>query len=446
MSPVIRAERENMSNIIAIVGRPNVGKSTLFNRLTESRKAIVDEMSGVTRDRQYGKGTWTGIDFSVIDTGGYAVNSEDIFEGEIRKQVMLAIEESDVILFVVDVENGITDMDEEVAAVLRRSAKKVFVAVNKVDNNSRIIDSHEFYSLGLGEIYCISSMTGSGTGELLDAIVAEFPEKTVDEEEAKIPHFAIIGRPNVGKSSFINALTGEDRNIVTDIAGTTRDSIHTRYNKFGHDFILVDTAGLRKRTKVKEDVEFYSTMRSIRAIEDSDVCILMIDATRGIEAQDVSIFHLIQRNKKGIVILVNKWDLVEKDNSSTITFTKAIKERIAPFVDVPIVFISALSKQRILKALETAVEVYNNRTKKVKTSELNQVMLEAIESYPPPSLKGKFVKIKYVTQLPSQTPSFAFFANLPQYVKEPYRRYLENKIREKFNFAGVPVQIFIRKK
>lgn len=446
MSPVIRAERENMSNIIAIVGRPNVGKSTLFNRLTESRKAIVDEMSGVTRDRQYGKGTWTGIDFSVIDTGGYAVNSEDIFEGEIRKQVMLAIEESDVILFVVDVENGITDMDEEVAAVLRRSTKKVFVAVNKVDNNSRIIDSHEFYSLGLGEIYCISSMTGSGTGELLDAIVAEFPEKTVDEEEAKIPHFAIIGRPNVGKSSFINALTGEDRNIVTDIAGTTRDSIHTRYNKFGHDFILVDTAGLRKRTKVKEDVEFYSTMRSIRAIEDSDVCILMIDATRGIEAQDVSIFHLIQRNKKGIVILVNKWDLVEKDNSSTITFTKAIKERIAPFVDVPIVFISALSKQRILKALETAVEVYNNRTKKVKTSELNQVMLEAIESYPPPSLKGKFVKIKYVTQLPSQTPSFAFFANLPQYVKEPYRRYLENKIREKFNFAGVPVQIFIRKK
>lgn len=446
MSPVIRAERENMSNIIAIVGRPNVGKSTLFNRLTESRKAIVDEMSGVTRDRQYGKGTWTGIDFSVIDTGGYAVNSEDIFEGEIRKQVMLAIEESDVILFVVDVENGITDMDEEVAAVLRRSTKKVFVAVNKVDNNSRIIDSHEFYSLGLGEIYCISSMTGSGTGELLDAIVAEFPEKTVDEEEAKIPHFAIIGRPNVGKSSFINALTGEDRNIVTDIAGTTRDSIHTRYNKFGHDFILVDTAGLRKRTKVKEDVEFYSTMRSIRAIEDSDVCILMIDATRGIEAQDVSIFHLIQRNKKGIIILVNKWDLVEKDNSSTITFTKAIKERIAPFVDVPIVFISALSKQRILKALETAVEVYNNRTKKVKTSELNQVMLEAIESYPPPSLKGKFVKIKYVTQLPSQTPSFAFFANLPQYVKEPYRRYLENKIREKFNFAGVPVQIFIRKK
>lgn len=435
-----------MSNIIAIVGRPNVGKSTLFNRLTESRKAIVDEASGVTRDRQYGKGVWNGIDFSVIDTGGYAVTAEDIFEGEIRKQVMLAIEESDVIVFVVDVENGVTDMDEEVAAVLRRSAKKVFVAVNKVDNNSRIIDSHEFYSLGLGELFCISSMTGSGTGELLDAIVDEFPKDTPAYIEETIPHFAVIGRPNVGKSSFINALTGEDRNIVTDIAGTTRDSIHTRYTKFGHDFYLVDTAGLRKRTKVKEDVEFYSTMRSIRAIEDSDVCLLMLDATRGIESQDVSIFHLIDRNKKGLVILVNKWDLVEKDNSSTIEFTKAIKERIAPFVDVPILFISALSKQRILKALETAVEVYENRNRKVKTSELNEVMLKAIEAYPPPAIKGKFVKIKYVTQLPSKTPSFAFFANLPQYVKEPYRRYLENKVRENFNFAGVPVQIFIRKK
>lgn len=435
-----------MSNIIAIVGRPNVGKSTLFNRITETRKAIVDEMSGVTRDRQYGKGIWNGVDFSIIDTGGYAVNSEDSFESEIRKQVMIAIEEADVILFVVDVENGVTDMDEEVAAVLRRSSKKVFVAVNKVDNNTRIIDSHEFYSLGLGELYCISSMTGSGTGELLDAIVAEFPEKVVDENTDKLPHFAIIGRPNVGKSSFINALTGEERNIVTDIAGTTRDSIHTRYNKYGHDFYLVDTAGLRKRTKVKEDVEFYSTMRSIRAIEDSDVCILMIDATRGMEAQDVSIFHLIERNKKGVVILVNKWDLVEKDNSSTIAFTKTIKERIAPFVDVPIIFISALTKQRILKALETAVQVYENRSKKVKTSELNEVMLEAIEAYPPPSIKGKFVKIKYVTQLPSQTPSFAFFANLPQYVKEPYRRYLENKIREKFDFSGVTIQIFIRKK
>ncbi len=435
-----------MSNIIAIVGRPNVGKSTLFNRITETRKAIVDEMAGVTRDRQYGKGTWNGVDFSIIDTGGYAVNSEDEFEGEIRKQVMLAIEESDVIVFVVDVESGVTDMDEEVASVLRRSSKKVFVAVNKVDNNMRIIDSHEFYSLGLGELYCISSMTGSGTGELLDAIVTEFPEKVVDPEEEKIPHFAIIGRPNVGKSSLINALTGEERNIVTDIAGTTRDSIHTRYTKFGHDFYLVDTAGLRKRTKVKEDVEFYSTMRSIRAIEDSDVCILMLDASRGMEAQDVSIFHLIERNKKGVVILVNKWDLVEKDNSSTNTFIKTIKERIAPFVDVPIVFTSALTKQRILKALETAVEVYENRNRKVKTSELNEVMLEAIEAYPPPSLKGKFVKIKYVTQLPSQTPSFAFFANLPQYVKEPYRRYLENKIRENFNFSGVPVQVFIRKK
>jgi GTP-binding protein len=435
-----------MSNIIAIVGRPNVGKSTLFNRLTESRKAIVDESSGVTRDRQYGKGVWNGIDFSVIDTGGYAVIAEDIFEGEIRKQVMLAIEESDVIVFVVDVENGVTDMDEEVAAVLRRSTKKIFIAVNKVDNNSRIIDSHEFYSLGLGELYCISSMTGSGTGELLDAIVKEFPKENPDQIEDNIPHFAIIGRPNVGKSSFINALTGVDGNIVTDIAGTTRDSIHTRYNKFGHDFYLVDTAGLRKRTKVKEDVEFYSTMRSIRAIEDSDVCLLILDATRGMESQDVSIFHLIDRNKKGLVILVNKWDLVEKDNSSTIEFIKTIKERIAPFVDVPILFISALSKQRILKALETAVEVYENRTRKIKTSELNDVMGKAIESYPPPAIKGKFVKIKYVVQLPSKTPSFAFFANLPQYVKEPYRRYLENKVRENFNFSGVPVQIYIRKK
>jgi GTP-binding protein len=435
-----------MSNIIAIVGRPNVGKSTLFNRLTESRKAIVDEASGVTRDRQYGKSVWNGVDFSVIDTGGYAVNSEDVFEEEIRKQVMLAIEEADVILFVVDVENGITDMDEEVAAVLRRSTKKVFVAVNKVDNNARIMDSHEFYSLGLGEIYCISSMTGSGTGELLDAIVQEFPEKADDSFDENVPRYAIIGRPNVGKSSFINALTGEERNIVTDIAGTTRDAVHTRYTKFGHDFYLIDTAGLRKRTKVKEDVEFYSVMRSVRTIEDSDVCLLMLDATRGIEAQDVSIFHLIERNKKGCVILVNKWDLIEKDNSSTNEFTKQIKERIAPFVDVPIVYISALSKQRILKALETAVEVYNNRSKKIKTSELNDVMLKAIEAYPPPSIKGKFVKIKYVTQLPSQTPSFAFFANLPQYIKEPYRRYLENKIRENFNFSGVTIQIFIRKK
>jgi GTP-binding protein len=414
--------------------------------MTESRKAIVDESAGVTRDRQYGKGIWNGIDFSIIDTGGYAVNSEDIYEGEIRKQVVLAIEEADVILFVVDVENGITDMDEEVAGVLRRSNKKIFVVVNKVDNNKRIIDANEFYALGLGELYPISSMTGSGTGDLLDDIVKEFPEKVEEEMEENIPHFAIIGRPNVGKSSFINALTGEDRNIVTDNAGTTRDSIHTRYNKFGHDFYLVDTAGLRKRTKVKEDVEFYSTMRSIRAIEDSDVCILILDATRGMEAQDVSIFHLIERNKKGVVILVNKWDLIEKDNASTNEFTKAVKERIAPFVDVPIVFTSALTKQRILKALEVAVEVYENRSKKIKTSELNDLMLKAIEAYPPPSIKGKFVKIKYVVQLPSLTPSFAFFANLPQYVKDPYRRYLENKIREEFNFAGVPVQIYIRKK
>jgi GTPase len=435
-----------MSNIVAIVGRPNVGKSTLFNRLTESRKAIVDEISGVTRDRQYGKATWNGIDFSVIDTGGYSINSEDLFESEIRKQVIIAIEESDIILFAVDVETGVTDMDQEVADILRRSSKKVLLVVNKVDNNTRIIDSHEFYSLGLGELFCISSMTGSGTGDLLDAIVSSFPEKPEHEDEEKIPRFAIIGRPNVGKSSFINALIGEERNIVTDIAGTTRDSIHTRYNQFGHDFYLVDTAGLRKRSKKKEDVEFYSTMRSIRAIEDSDVCVLIIDATRGMEAQDVSIFHLIERNKKGVVILVNKWDLVEKDNSSTNDFTKAIKEKITPYADVPILFISALTKQRLLKALETAVEVYENRMKKIKTSELNDVMLEAIKAYPPPSIKGKFVKIKYVTQLPSQTPSFAFFANLPQYVNEPYRHYLENKIREKFNFSGVPLQIYLRKK
>ena len=435
-----------MSGTVAIVGRPNVGKSTLFNRLTESRNAIVDEVSGVTRDRNYGEVTWNGKQFTVIDTGGYAVNSDDAFEGEIRKQVMLAIDEADVILFVVDVENGVTDMDEEVASVLRRSNKKVFIAVNKVDNNKRINDSHEFYSLGLGEIYCISSMTGSGTGELLDAIVKEFPKDEPSDLDENVPRFAIIGRPNVGKSSFINALIGEERNMVTDIAGTTRDAIHTRYNKFGHDFYLIDTAGLRKRTKVKEDVEFYSTMRSIRAIEDSDVCILILDAQRGMEAQDVSIFHLIDRNKKGLVILVNKWDLIEKDNASTNDYTKQIKERIAPFVDVPIMFISALSKQRILKALETAVEVFENRSKKIKTSELNDIMLKAIEAYPPPSIKGKFVKIKYVTQLPSQTPSFAFFANLPQYVKEAYRRYLENKIRENFNFSGVPLQIYIRKK
>lgn len=436
-----------MSNIVAIVGRPNVGKSTLFNRLVENRKAIVDEMAGVTRDRNYGKSVWNGVDFSVIDTGGYVMNSDDVFEGEIRKQVHLAIEEADVIIFAVDVEGGITDLDEAIAAILRRVTKPVFLAVNKVDNNQRILDASEFYGLGIGaQLYCISAINGSGTGDLLDAVVAAFPKRERAEEEEEIPRFAVVGRPNVGKSSFINALIGEERNIVTDIAGTTRDSIHTRYNKYGHYFFLIDTAGLRKKAKVKEDVEFYSVLRSVRTIEDSDVCMLLIDAERGVEAQDVSIFNLILRNMKGVVILVNKWDLVEKDNSSVKKFTEMIHERIAPFTDVPVIFMSALSKQRIYKALETAVEVYQNRKQKVKTSELNDVLLEAIEKYPPPAIKGKFVKIKYVTQLPSPTPSFAFFANLPQYIKDPYKRYIENQIRENFNFSGIPIQIFFRKK
>lgn len=436
-----------MSNIVAIVGRPNVGKSTFFNRLVESRQAIVNEMAGVTRDRNYGKSEWNGVEFSVIDTGGYVTNSDDVFEEEIRKQVRLAIEEADVILFVVDVEGGITDLDESVAHILRRVDKPVFLVVNKVDNNQRIMDANEFYALGLGEkLYTISGMNGSGTGDLLDDVVASFPKKERQIVEENIPRFAVVGRPNVGKSSFINALIGEERNIVTDIAGTTRDAINTRYNKFGHDFYLVDTAGLRKKAKVKEDVEFYSVLRSVRTIEEADVCLLMIDATRGIEAQDVSIFNLILRNKKGVVILVNKWDVMEKDTNSVKKFTEELHERIAPFTDVPIVFISALTKQRIFKALETSVEVYQNKSQKVKTSLLNEVLLEAIERYPPPSLKGKFVKIKYVTQLPSPTPSFALFANLPQYIKEPYRRYIENQIREKFNFSGIPIQIFFRKK
>lgn len=435
-----------MSNIVAIVGRPNVGKSTLFNRLVERRKAIVDGVSGVTRDRNYGKSTWNGKDFSVIDTGGYVKNSDDIFEEEIRKQVHLAIDEADVIVFAVDVEGGITDLDEEVAHILRRSEKPVFLAVNKVDNNERILDAQEFYGLGLGELFCISAMTGSGTGDLLDAVVSRFSKDAVVETEDGVPRFAVVGRPNVGKSSFINALTGVDRNIVTDVAGTTRDSINTRYTKYGHDFYLVDTAGLRKKAKVHEDLEFYSVLRSVRSIEDSDVCMLLIDATRGVESQDVNIFNLMIRNKKGVVILVNKWDLIEKDNASVKKFTEQIHERIAPFVDVPIVFMSALTKQRIFKALELAIEVYENRQQKLKTSKLNEVLLEAIERYPPPSIKGKYIKIKYVTQLPSPTPSFALFANLPQYIKDPYRRYIENQIRENFNFSGVPLQIFFRKK
>lgn len=435
-----------MSNIIAIVGRPNVGKSTLFNRLTESRNAIVDEVAGVTRDRNYGKSIWNGKEFSVIDTGGYVVNSDDVFEEEIRKQVHLAIDEADIIVFAVDVEGGITDLDQEVAGILRRVKKPVFLAVNKVDNNQRILDAQEFYGLGLGELFCISAMNGSGTGDLLDAVIASFVKKEEIKVEEGIPRFAVVGRPNVGKSSFINALTGVDRNIVTNVAGTTRDSINTRYTKYGHDFYLVDTAGLRKKAKVREDLEFYSVLRSVRAIEESDVCLLMIDATRGVEGQDLSIFNLMIRNRKGVVILVNKWDLIEKDNASVKKFTEQIHERIAPFVDVPIIFVSALTKQRIFKALETAIEVYENRSQKLKTSKLNEVLLEAIEKYPPPSVKGKFIKIKYVTQLPSPTPSFALFANLPQYIKDPYRRYIENQIRENFNFTGVPLQIFFRKK
>jgi len=434
------------SRIVAIVGRPNVGKSTLFNRLIEQRKAIVDESAGVTRDRNYGRGEWNGIDYSVIDTGGYVVNSEDVFEAEINKQVHLAIDEADVILFIVDVEAGITDLDDAIAAILRKSKKEVVLTVNKVDNNERILDAQEFYGLGLGEIYCISSMTGSGTGDMLDELVAKFPKTDAEDEEHELPYLSVVGRPNVGKSSFINALIGEDRNIVTDVAGTTRDSIHTRYNKFGHDFMIVDTAGLRKKGKVNEDLEFYSVLRSVRTIENSDVCLLLIDATRGIEAQDVNIFNLIVRNKKGVVVLVNKWDLIEKDSKTTKKFAEQVKERLAPFIDVPILFISALTKQRVLKALETAIEVYKNRKQRIKTSELNEVLQEAIEAYGPPSVKGKFIKIKYATQLPSQTPAFALFANLPQYIKDPYRRYIENQIRDNFNFTGVPVQVYFRQK
>lgn len=436
-----------MSNrILAIVGRPNVGKSTLFNRLTESREAIVDEVSGVTRDRNYGKVEWNGKLFSVIDTGGYVVNSEDVFEAEINKQVHLAIDEADLILFVTDVESGITDLDDAIAAILRRSRKKVVVAVNKVDNNQRIMDAQLFYGLGLGEIYCISSMTGSGTGDLLDAVAAHFPDDTGMEEEHELPFVSVVGRPNVGKSSFINSLLDEERYIVTEVAGTTRDSIHTRYNKFGHDFIIIDTAGLRKKGKVHDDIEFYSVLRSVRTIESSDICLLLIDATRGMEAQDVNIFNLIVRNKKGVVILVNKWDMIEKDQHSTKKMEAEIRERLAPFTDVPILFISALTKQRVHKSLEVAMEVFKNRQKRIKTSKLNEVLLEAIEKYPPPAVKGKYIKIKFVTQLPSVTPSFALFANLPQYVKEPYKRYIENKIRENFDFKGVPIQVYFRQK
>ncbi len=433
-----------MSNIVAIVGRPNVGKSTLYNRLTESRKAIVDDFSGVTRDRHYGVAEWTHHSFTVIDTGGYVANSEDVFEAAIREQVVIAIEEATVILFMVDVTTGITDLDDEIAALLRRSKKPVHVVVNKVDNNSQQIDATVFYSLGLGEIYNISSMTGSGTGELLDAVVKDFDEEVT--EENTLPKFAIIGRPNVGKSSIINALIGKDRNIVTPIAGTTRDSIHIHYNQYGHDFMLVDTAGMRKKTKVKENIEFYSVMRTIKALEEADVVILMIDAVEGIESQDINIFHLAEKNKKGIVIVVNKWDLIEKNNKTIKVFEEQIRDKIAPFTDVPIVFTSVTEKQRVLKVIETAQQVYENRRRKIPTSKLNDIMLPIIENYPPPSIKGKYVKIKYATQIAGTSPMFAFFCNLPQYVKEPYYRFIENKVRENFELSGAPVQIWFRQK
>ena len=437
-----------MGNLVAIVGRPNVGKSTLFNRLTKTRQAIVNEQAGTTRDRQYGKSEWLGREFSVVDTGGWVVNSDDIFEEEIRKQVMLAVEEADVILFVVDVMNGVTDLDMEVAGILRRTQKPVLMVANKTDNNELQYNSAEFYSLGLGDPYCISALSGFGTGDLMDLLVSKFKKDTADELDEEIPRFAVVGRPNAGKSSIVNAFIGEDRNIVTDIAGTTRDSIYTRYEKFGFDFYLVDTAGIRKKNKVTEDLEYYSVIRSIRSIEGADVCILMIDATRGIESQDLNIFSLIQKNQKGLVVVVNKWDLVEnKDVKVMKTFEEAIRSRFAPFTDFPIVFASALTKQRIFKVLEEAKEVYKARTTRVPTARLNEEMLPLIEAYPPPSTKGKYIKIKYCTQLPNtQVPSFVFFANLPQYVKEPYRRFLENKMRAKWHFSGTPINIYIRQK
>jgi GTPase len=434
-----------MSRIVAIVGRPNVGKSTLFNRLTDSRDAIVDEVSGVTRDRNYGKCNWNGIDFSVIDTGGYVENSDDIFEEEINKQVLLAIEEADIILFMVDVTIGIHELDNSVAGMLRKSNRKVILVVNKVDNNARHLDANEFYSLGLGNYFALSSMNGSGTGELLDNIVENLPPQD-PEEVPELPRIAIVGRPNVGKSSLVNSLLGEERNIVTPVAGTTRDSIFTRYNKFQHDFLLVDTAGLRKKGKVSEDVEFYSVMRAIRTIENSDICLLLIDGTRGIEAQDMNIISLIQKNGKGMIILVNKWDLIEKESNTSKIFEKEIRDKTSPFTDYPILFISAINKQRIFNVLELIETVHKNRTRKIPTSELNEVMLDIVKRNPPPAIKGKYVKIKYVTQLPIYTPAFAFFCNLPQYVREPYRRYVENRMRERFEFTGVPIKIFFRKK
>ena len=434
-----------MGNIVAIVGRPNVGKSTFFNRLIERREAIVNDESGVTRDRLYGHCFWNGKTFSVVDTGGYVENSSDVFEREISKQVLIAIEEADAVMFMVDVDMGLTDLDVAVADILRSSKKPVFLVVNKVDSNKKIVNSYEFYNLGLGELYCISAITGTGTGELLDAVVKALPDKPNDEE-LELPRITIVGRPNVGKSSLTNVLIGEERNIVTNVAGTTRDSINTRYNKYGYDFMLVDTAGVRRKSKVSEDLEFYSVMRSIRAIENSDVCLLMIDAEQGWESQDQNILNLIRKNKKGIVILVNKWDLIEKDSNTLKEYREFIQERIAPFNDIPILFISALTKQRISDVLSTAMQVYENRVQRIPTGKLNEVMLDALENFPPPATKGKYIKIKYVTQLPTPTPVFAFFANLPQYIKEPYKRFLENKLRENFNLTGVPIVLVFRDK
>ena len=437
-----------MGNLVAIVGRPNVGKSTLFNRLTRTRQAIVNDEAGTTRDRQYGKSEWNGQEFSVVDTGGWVVNSDDIFEEEIRKQVLIAIEEADVVLFLVDVKNGVTDLDMEVASILRRTKLPVILVANKTDNNDQQYYAAEFYRLGLGDPHCISALSGSGTGDLLDVVVSCFKKEGGELLDEDIPRFAVVGRPNAGKSSIINAFMGEDRNIVTEIAGTTRDSIYSRYEKFGFDFYLVDTAGIRRKNKVVEDLEYYSVMRSIRAIENSDVCILMIDATRGIEGQDLNIFSLIQRNQKGLVVVVNKWDLVEeKTDKAMKVFESAIRTRLAPFTDFPIVFASALTKVRIYKVLETAVQVYKNRHTRISTARLNEEMLPLIEAYPPPSIKGKYIKIKYCTQLPNtKIPSFVFFANLPQYVKEPYRRFLENKLRERWPLSGTPINIFLRQK
>ncbi|MBR6445239.1 MAG: ribosome biogenesis GTPase Der [Prevotella sp.] len=436
-----------MGNLVAIVGRPNVGKSTLFNRLTKSRNAIVSDEAGTTRDRQYGKCEWCGKEFSVVDTGGWVVNSDDIFEEEIRKQVLVATEEANLLLFMVDVTTGLTSLDEDVAQILRGSKLPVILVANKTDNNAQIYDSYEFYKLGLGEPICISSMSGSGTGDLLDLIMEKLPNIEGENIEEGIPRFAVVGRPNAGKSSIINAFIGEDRNIVTEIAGTTRDSIYTRYDKFGFDFYLVDTAGIRRKNKVSENLEFYSVMRSIRAIENSDVCILMIDATRGIESQDMNIFQIIQRNQKSLVVVVNKWDLVEDKSPIAIkTFENAIRERMAPFTDFPIIFASAVTKQRIFKVLEQAKQVYLNRTSKIGTTKLNETMLPLIEAFPPPSIKGKYIKIKYCSQVPAQIPTFIFYANLPQYVKEPYKRFLENKIRENWPLTGTPINVFVRQK